>query len=49
MLEWLQSLKLAPLEGLPADVPPMLIYAGAAGTVGLCVLLLVALGRSRAV
>jgi DNA recombination protein RmuC len=48
MLEWLQSLKYAPLEGLPADVPPVLMYAAAAGAAVVVVLLLVVVGRSRA-
>jgi DNA recombination protein RmuC len=48
MLDWLQSLKSGALQGLPADLPPAFIYAGAAGTVLVCVLLLVVVSRSRA-
>jgi DNA recombination protein RmuC len=48
MLEWLQSLKLGPLEGLPADLPPALIYAGAAGAAFVGLLLLIVVSRSRA-
>jgi DNA recombination protein RmuC len=48
MLEWLQSLKSAALAGLPADLPPALIYAGVAGGAFVGVLLLIVVSRSRA-